>query len=170
MDILFCMSQLSVHSKAIQLLLEDINQDQASWKPQKSEWSILEVINHLIDEENEDFRYRLNHVLSGNKNPWPKNTPQKWVIERKYNERDIQVSTEKFMDERLKSLEWLKLQDGKDFTVSYPITLQERLSAGDILSSWVAHDLLHLRQTIEIKYQYIKLINPQYSIEYAGDW
>jgi hypothetical protein len=170
MDIKYCISQLSTNSISIQQLLENITQDQSTWKPQESDWSILEVINHLYDEEKEDFRFRLSHLFSGKNNPWPKNNPQKWVYERKYNQREIYKSIDNFLNERLNSLEWLTKQDVIDLTASYPITANNELLAGEILSSWVAHDLLHLRQLIEIKFKYCQLMCSPYSTEYAGDW
>jgi hypothetical protein len=45
-----------------------------------------------------------------------------------------------------------------------------RLSAGDMLMSWVAHDLLHLRQLVELHYAYHKQQAQPYDIGYAGDW
>jgi hypothetical protein len=105
MEIKYFLSQLSVNSMTIKQVLEDITQEQSTWKPQASEWSILEVINHLLDEEKEDFRYRLNHLLTGNKKPWPRNDPRRWVVERLYNQREICGSIEELMDERIQSLE-----------------------------------------------------------------
>jgi hypothetical protein len=170
MDLKYCLSQLSVNSMAIQQLIEDINQKQACWKPTDQEWSILEVVNHLVDEEKEDFRSRLSHLLSGTSQPWPSIAPQKWVNERAYNQKDIQESIEKFMDERIESLEWLRLQENREFTIRYTNPPFEGLSAGDLLFSWVAHDMLHLRQIVELKWKYSKMKSEPFSIEYAGDW
>jgi len=44
-------------------LTKDINTELAIWKPAPDKWSILEVVNHLYDEEREDFRQRLELVL-----------------------------------------------------------------------------------------------------------
>lgn len=170
MNLQYCLGQLSVNSKAIQQLIEDITKNQAIWKPSDQEWSILEVVNHLVDEEKEDFRLRLKHLLSGKSTPWPPNAPQKWVYERKYNQRDIQESIEIFMNERLESIKWLKEQEKSDFTIQYKNPPLEGLSAGDLLSSWVSHDMLHLRQIVELKWKYSKNKTEPFSNEYAGEW
>ena len=46
-------------------LTRGVSEEQARWKPTTDEWSILEVVNHLADEEVEDFRHRFDHPLLG---------------------------------------------------------------------------------------------------------
>ena len=44
------------------------------------------------------------------------------------------------------------------------------LSAGDMLVSWVEHDILHLRQMVELMHGWnVKRASP-YSVQYAGGW
>ena len=45
-----------------------------------------------------------------------------------------------------------------------------RLSAGDMLTSWAAHDLLHLRQLVELRFAYLARQARPYSLDYAGEW
>ena len=45
-----------------------------------------------------------------------------------------------------------------------------KLTAGDLLASWAAHDLLHLRQLNELRYAYLIQVAAPYSVRYAGDW
>jgi hypothetical protein len=42
--------------------------------------------------------------------------------------------------------------------------------AGDMLAAWVAHDILHLRQLIELKYFLLEDEIRPYSARYAGEW
>jgi hypothetical protein len=44
------------------------------------------------------------------------------------------------------------------------------MKAGDMLSSWVAHDNLHMRQLVELRRSRIVVITEPYDIQYAGDW
>jgi hypothetical protein len=170
MDLQYCLGQLSINAIAIQRLLEGVSDIQATWRPAEMEWSLLEVINHLVDEEKEDFRFRLDHLFSSKTIPWPANAPEKWVCERRYNQRDFQESIEKYTDERRKSLEWLKDQIHRDYSLHYVFPPLVGLSAGDLLASWVAHDLLHLRQMVELKWKYSMIQTQPFSNEYAGDW
>jgi hypothetical protein len=45
-----------------------------------------------------------------------------------------------------------------------------KLSAGDIMASWLAHDLLHLRQLLELRYHLTLTNSMPYMLEYAGKW
>ena len=44
------------------------------------------------------------------------------------------------------------------------------LKAGDMLSSWVAHDHLHTRQLVELRRQRVLQLAQPYDVHYAGDW
>lgn len=56
-------SQLEHQGSAIISLGKGISMAQARWKPSPEDWSILEVLNHLVDEETLDFRRHLHHIL-----------------------------------------------------------------------------------------------------------
>ncbi|MEK7277401.1 MAG: DinB family protein, partial [Chloroflexota bacterium] len=68
------------------------------------------------------------------------------------------------------SLEWLRKLDGANWETRYQHPPLEGLTAGDLLVSWAAHDLLHLRQVVELKWAYGQLQYPPYAAGYAGDW
>ena len=51
-------TRLSHNATAIESLVRSVPEEQARWKPEPEAWSILEVINHLYDEECED---RIRH-------------------------------------------------------------------------------------------------------------
>jgi hypothetical protein len=150
--------------------VKDVTPEQARWKPAAKQWSILEVVNHLYDEEREDFRLRFQLTLKDPTQTWPPIDPPRWAVERRYNERDLQESFQNFVVERQKSLEWLRnLGDVKlDNTAKHPGGFE--LSAGDLLASWVAHDLLHVRQLTRLHYQYWAEQVKPYQVLYAGDW
>jgi hypothetical protein len=44
------------------------------------------------------------------------------------------------------------------------------MSAGDLLASWVAHDVLHMRQLVELQRAYVVHLAEPYNTEYAGPW
>ena len=92
---------------AIAGLVRDIPAEQATWRPDPDSWSILEVIYHLVDEEREDFRQRLQYVLNKPGTPFPPIDPKGWPEDRRYNERDLMTGVKTFVAERARSLEWL---------------------------------------------------------------
>jgi hypothetical protein len=162
-------AQMVQHVAAIRTLAEGISDEQARWKPDPDSWSILEVINHLYDEERQDFRVRLDYILHRPGEAWPPIDPQGWVTSREYNQRDPGESLNNFLSERSKSLAWLQGLGSPDWETTSPTPWGE-ITAGDMFAAWVAHDMLHLRQLVELHYAYtVQHIQP-YSVLYAGEW
>ncbi len=162
-------SQLHYQGQAIAFLVEGLDQDRARWKPDSESWSILEVLNHLVDEEVLDFRLHLAHILQTPDQPWPVIDPQAWVTEKAYNQRDLKETLGEFKSERQKSIAWLMTLDQPDWDAVAEMRWG-KLTAGDMLASWLAHDLLHLRQCIELRYQLTSKAVQPYRVEYAGEW
>jgi hypothetical protein len=153
----------------IRALVMGVTQAEAQVRPMPESWSILEVVCHLVDEEREDFRQRVDFILNRPGEEWPPIHPGAWVTERKYNERDLEQSLNDFLAERRKSLIFLKGLDSANWNTSHLSPFGER-KAGDLLSSWVAHDNLHMRQLVELRRMRIQKITDPYDILYAGDW
>ena len=108
MDLTDITKQMANNAATIRSLSQGITDEQAQWKPDPDTWSILQVINHLYDEEREDFRVRLDYILHRPGEPWPDIDPQGWVEHRGYNQRDFNQSLSNFLAERESSLNWLK--------------------------------------------------------------
>lgn len=159
-------ARLAASAEVIAALVKGVEPDQAQWKPAADEWSILEVVNHLYDEEREDFRQRLRLLLADPTQDWPRNDPVGWVTERGYNTRELGQSLANFLAEREASLLWLRsLSD-----VNWDTTRHHHgfsLRAGDLLAAWVAHDLVHVRQLADLHRAYVDQIAAPYQTEYA---
>ncbi len=169
MDIQTACLYLKDQALAIEDLTKDLTTDQVRWKPDEESWSVLEVLNHLLDEEVLDFRRHLEHILETPEEPWPEIDPKGWVTEKRYNERELQSTLASFRAEREKSIDWLKTLGQPDWDAAVPMPWGE-LTAGDMLASWLAHDLLHLRQLIELRFALTRLYSEPFSVEYAGEW
>lgn len=102
-----CLARMSANADAIASLSRSVTEAQARWKPSPDEWSILEVLCHLCDEEREDFRTRVKLTLQNPAEPWPPIDPVGWVTARGYNRREPGASLEAFLRERRESLKWL---------------------------------------------------------------
>lgn len=169
MDMQSYVNQLACNAGTIGALTQGVTSDQARWRPSPGDWSILEVINHLLDEEVEDFRAHLDAILHHPDRPWALIDPQGWVTARQYNERDLGQSVGNFLQAREASLAWLKRLHHPDWTAKKAAPWGS-ISAGDIFVSWIAHDLLHMRQLVELHRSFtISQLQP-YSVQYAGPW
>jgi hypothetical protein len=169
MDLAHAIDALNQNAVAIQALAT-VSGEQARWKPSPDDWSILEIINHLADEEREDFRQRLDYTLHRPGEAWPPIDPAGWVVSRDYNARDPDESLADFLVERGASLAWLRRLATPDWSQAYHHPAAGRMTAGDLLASWVAHDGLHIRQLAEVRRAYLQVVYPGALIEYAGDW
>jgi hypothetical protein len=162
-------AQLTTQAQIIHGLTAGISVAQAAWKPGSDAWSIVEVVNHLYDEEREDFRAHLEAVLAGPDTPWAPIDPQGWVTQRRYAERDLAQSVANFLRERDRSLAWLRGLTVADWGIAYTMPWGS-ITAGDLLASWVAHDLLHIRQLVELRWGILVAAVAPYQVRYAGEW
>jgi len=164
-----CYRELETNAETIRALIAGVTQAEAQIRPTPDSWSILEVVCHLADEERNDFRPRLDIMLNHPTESFAPNDSQEWILERKYNERDLAKSLEDFLAERKQSLEWLKGLSGSNWEVTYT-TPYRTMTAGDMFVSWVTHDILHLRQLVELRYARVLRLTAPYNVEYAGGW
>lgn len=91
------------------------------------------------------------------------------MTERLYNQRDLAQSVDDFLKERRKSLAWLRVLENPDWQASVTAPFGKS-SAGDIFAAWVAHDLLHIRQLVELHWAYTLQAALPYQVNYAGEW
>jgi len=161
--------QLENNARRIANLADNVGEEQARWRPTLDSWSILEVINHLLDEERQDFRVRLDYILHHPGKDWPPIDPQGWVTERKYNQRDLGESLQSFLIERKNSLLWLRGLENPNWQTSTP-TPWGPAFAGDMLAAWATHDTLHMRQLVELQHAWVVRLTEPNNGEYAGEW
>ncbi|MCP4538301.1 MAG: DinB family protein [Chloroflexi bacterium] len=169
MDLDRFISQMADNAQRIRIFVEGASDHQVRWRPTPDSWSILEVIMHLFDEEKEDFRVFLDVILHHPDSPRPKINPQGWVTEHNYNEQDPQESLQGFLTARKESLLWLKNLSSPNWETIYNAPFGP-IRAGDVFASWVAHDLLHTRQLLELHWAYTTLGLDPYKVDYAGSW
>ncbi|MEX0788421.1 MAG: DinB family protein [Anaerolineales bacterium] len=169
MDSALLLRTMESDGMRIAALADSVSPEQARWKPKPDSWSILEVVNHDVDEEREDFRTRLDILLHRPADPWPKIDPKAWVTEKKYNERELPESLTRFADERRASLTWLRGLTAPKWEAEVHSQFGS-MRAGDMFCAWVTHDQLHMRQLVELHRAYTEKLAEPYHLEYAGEW
>lgn len=76
MNVDYFIERLAGNVQVFEALLRNVDSQQAAWKPAAGKWSMLEVVNHLYDEEREDFRRRLELTLAAPERDWPPIDPR----------------------------------------------------------------------------------------------
>jgi ribosomal 50S subunit-associated protein YjgA (DUF615 family) len=154
--------QLTVNAETMRALVQGVSDEQAQWKPRPETWSLKEVMEHVYNEERIDFRKHLREMLSDPTQPWAKFRPEEYVAVE-----SLQQALERFSSEREASVAWLEALESPDWDIK---AQGPKLSAGDVLVSWVDHDFLHLRQMIKLLHTWHEKQASPYSLEYAGGW
>ena len=169
MNYQFCLRTLAQNKQAFLSLLADVSKDQFTWKPNPEKWCLLEIVCHLYDEEREDFRARIKSTLEDASKEWPKIDPPAWVHERNYVTQKYEEKLSNFLQERQASLSWLEGLYKPNWESTYMHPKVGPVTAMRLLSNWVAHDYLHLRQIIRLKYEFLEAHSNE-PLDYAGKW
>jgi hypothetical protein len=170
MDVVRLCELLANQVAAIDSLTADIDDASARLRIKEGEWSMLEVMCHLYDEEREDFRVRVIQTLIHPTIPLANIDPEGWVASRGYAQRAFGIVREQFLAERQQSINTLR-QLGEvvwDTPLNHPRLCD--LTAEQVAWAWVAHDLLHIRQLTELRYVVYQRLTTPYGYGYAGDW
>ena len=150
-------------------LLENINEAEYLWRANPEKWCLLEIICHLRDEEVEDFRTRVRYVLDTPELVLPPIDPVKWVKKRKYIQQNFKETVSDLIQEREKSVDWLHSLTEPKWDNEYQHPKLGPMSAKLFLSNWLAHDYMHIRQILNLKFHYLKFISGE-DLNYAGKW
>jgi len=161
--------QLQKNKFVFQSLLEEAPNRFITWRPRPNKWCLLEIICHLYDEEQFDFRFRTQWVLEKPKQLPPPFNPLDWVKEHKYIEQEYKDMIKKFLLERDVSIAWLKNLKNPNWENSYMHPKLGKTTAKHYLDNWLAHDYLHIRQIIKQKFDYLNSQTNE-NLRYAGVW
>lgn len=138
----------------LRTLLAPIEPSALGERPERGEWSVLEVIGHLIATEDGAFRGRIEAILAGEPeiagfDPWAA------INERDFSALSIESLLDELAAERAISVDFLRQLDPARLsaTAAYPGFGQFR--ANDFALEWPFHDQEHLRQilaNLELRY------------------
>jgi hypothetical protein len=162
-------ARMRVNTHVVAALCADVDEQQARWRPTPEAWSMLEVVCHLVDEECEDFRRRVDLTLHAPEQAWPPIRPVEWVHERGYALRALPQELNHWLAEREASAAWLLGLHEPDWNSSHAAPGGASLRAGDLLAAWLAHDFLHIRQLTELQHAWHAQQAAPYACGYAGD-
>jgi len=162
-------NQLAGNIEIFRAQLRQVTEKMVHWKPSKDKWCVLEVVSHLYDEEREDFRARVQSILQDPNRQLVTFDPLLWVAEHDYIHQDFDVARKRFFKERDFSINWLTNLNSPRWDHTYKHPKLGPISARMMLSNWLAHDYIHIRQINRLFYQYLDSHN-ECDLSYAGKW
>jgi len=168
-DINDIVRQMSGNAEAIRALMQTVSDEQAQWTPGPDTWSMKQVMEHVYNEERIDFRKILKRMFKDSLAAGGAQHLDYIPVE------SCRQALDGFLLEREASIKWLKALQPSDWNISEqwpfgPTGEVMIFSAGDVLLSWLEHDILHLRQMIELLHAWHSRQAPPYSLQYAGGW
>jgi hypothetical protein len=161
--------QLTKNKTVFQDLLRYKDEELLLWKQAPKKWCLLEIVCHLLDEEIYDFRFRTQWVLEKPNQTPPPIDPVGWMTKHNYIKQVYSTQVNKFLDEREHSIIWLQSLKNPNWNLSYEHAKLGTLTAKHFLTNWLAHDYLHMKQILKLKYDYLKYISGE-DLYYAGIW
>ena len=169
MDHSHLVNELARHRNVFAYLFASASADEQRHRAAPDKWCLLEAVCHLYDEEREDFRARVKHVMETPDQAMPKIDPVMWVTGRRYMEQDYATVLADLLAERDKSVAWLKGLHAPDWKSFHQHPTLGPVSAEFLLANWVAHDIHHIRQVNAMRYAYLKE-TCGVGLDYAGKW
>ncbi len=143
-------SQLEITPEILRLLMEDLTDEEAQWKPAPDRWSIAEVLEHLSHTESRGFRSRIDRMLEEEHPTLEAYDQLEFAAQGAYSGRDPEESFAHFEEQR---------EDNVAFLRDLPASVAKRTGAhaklgnitiGQLMNEWAFHDLGHIRQIAEI--------------------
>ena len=162
-------SKLAVNHDIFKQLLSGKTEQEYLWRPYPEKWNLLETVCHLLDEEREDFRARVQQTLEAPSAGLKSINPTGWVLERNYASQDYQKTLDVFLKERNASVAWLRSLKDVNWENAYQHPKLGSMSAKLFLTNWLAHDYLHIRQITRYNYHFLQQ-QTAIDLQYAGIW
>ncbi len=162
-------SEFTSNGRIFADLLNPKNSSEFLYRPSIEKWNLLEITCHLLDEERLDFRARMKHIMENPDKEMEPIDPQGWVNSHKYSDKDFETVLKDFLAEREKSVEWLAKLTKEDLDKKMEHKIFGTVTVRHFMLNWLAHDYLHIRQIIALKYSSLKN-NTGADLRYAGDW
>ena len=167
--------ELAQGAEIVTALVAGVSPEEARVRPAPGAWSLLEVVCHLHDEEREDFRPRLDLVLHrpgrGVGPHRSRRVGHRAAVQRARSRPDAAGlpgragALARLAREPVRPRLEPRVPRGLGTCpAGGPIT------AGDLLASWAAHDLLHTRQLLELRRARLLAHTAPHRTQYAGDW
>jgi hypothetical protein len=116
------------------------------FRPATSDWSIREILAHLVDDEMYVMRTRLERIIKEDHPSLAPHDEKVWYASRNTTRDRISELLSDFAQQRAASLGIITMLRESDWAREGHQPEYGHFSAEEWLARWVAHDTTHLRQ------------------------
>lgn len=126
-------------------LLTELDDETWRGRPVPNEWSPVEIVCHMRDEEREDFGARVR-VIAASGTQFVRIDPEQWAKDRNYGAEDPRAAVTALKQARRDNMAFLALLDPARLLHVVDQPQLGKMSGLDLAAAWVTHDRLHLAQ------------------------
>lgn len=149
-------------------LLDPIDPGALAVRPEPGEWSVLEVIGHLIATDTGAFRDRIAAIVAGEPeiagfDPWGA------INARDFNAVSLSDLLAEFTARRTESVAFVGSLAASNLHRTADYGDRGEFAAGDFVYEWPFHDHEHLQQILDtLKQRYLPLMSETMRIALVG--
>src|SRR5437660_1035934 len=131
---------------ALSSLVADLDDAALDFRPTQDEWSIREILAHLVDDEMYVMRTRLERMIKEDRPSLAPHDEKRWYASRNTTRDTLAELLSDFAVQRAASLGIIKMLRESDWVRGGYQPEYGLFTAQEWLAHWVAHDSTHLRQ------------------------
>ncbi len=140
---------LGVVPEALEAEVRALGRDGARWRPAPDEWSVAEVIGHLIEAERRGFAGRIREILAADEPElagW-----DQWAVAAARDDRraDPDVLAAELRAMRIDGIALVRRLSPSDLARTGRHPVIGTLRVEELIAEWLHHDRAHLRQALE---------------------
>jgi len=132
----------------LRVLMCELTDEDARWKPAPDRFSVAEILAHLSHAEGDCYRLRLDRFMDEERPEFQSEDAQSYLD--RYRAADPEDSFDHFEEQRESNIEFLRsLPKGAGKRTALHQKAGE-ITMAQMLHEWAMHDLGHIRQIAEL--------------------
>ena len=131
--------------RTLRALVAGLGDDQLNWRRDEDDWSIVEVIAHLADAEDNSHE-RTRRMLHEDQPQFQEYDEKAWARDRGYRTKTLDEVLTRFCELRGAHIETLEALDTGAWQRSGEHNTMDTLTVASITEHMITHDMMHLGQ------------------------
>ena len=135
--------------RVLRAITRELSEDQLNWRRDDDDWSIIEVIAHLADAEDNSID-RTRRMLAEDNPQFSEYDEKAWARDRGYRSKTLAEVLTRFRDQREAHIQTLEALDDSGWIQAGDHSTMGRLTVNSITAHMITHDMMHLAQISDL--------------------